>query len=135
MHEIKKKPVVSAIVRRDDKYLLVKRGNPPSKDMYAFPGGKVDPGESLEQAALRELLEETGLYGHSPNLYREYDASSEGYHFQLYVFKVKVDNFDNLQAMDDAKSLGWFSIAQAAELKMSENMIDCFKHLADTKTR
>jgi 8-oxo-dGTP diphosphatase len=51
---------VSVSVWRDGKVLLVERGKEP-KGIWAFPGGHVEPGESLEAAAARELKEETGL--------------------------------------------------------------------------
>jgi ADP-ribose pyrophosphatase YjhB (NUDIX family) len=51
---------VSVSVWRDGKVLLVERGKEP-KGIWAFPGGHVEPGESLEAAAARELREETGL--------------------------------------------------------------------------
>ena len=41
--------------------LLVKRGNPPAKGVWAIPGGGVELGETLEKAAEREVLEETGI--------------------------------------------------------------------------
>ena len=54
-------PTVDAIVIHKDKFLLLKRNNPPVKGMWWFPGGRVRRGESLEQAVKREVLEETGL--------------------------------------------------------------------------
>lgn len=53
---------VSAIIERDGKYLLGRRiGGKHGSGEFSFPGGKPDPGESPEQAVLRETEEETGL--------------------------------------------------------------------------
>jgi len=52
---------VGAIVIRDGKILLVKRGHPPAEDYWSIPGGAVKLGEPLEKAAEREILEETGI--------------------------------------------------------------------------
>ena len=52
---------VSLIVRQGDAVLLVRRGKAPFAGTWAFPGGSVEPGETTEAAARRELLEETGL--------------------------------------------------------------------------
>ena len=41
----------SAILERGGRYLLVRRKNPPSADMYAFPGGRAEPGETPDQTA------------------------------------------------------------------------------------
>lgn len=54
-------PAVSVALVRGETILLVKRARAPSKGFYAFPGGRVEAGESLEAAARRELMEETGL--------------------------------------------------------------------------
>src|SRR5262249_44037222 len=48
-------PASSAILERDGRFLLVLRRNPPSADMYAFPGGRGEPGEMPEETALREF--------------------------------------------------------------------------------
>lgn len=52
---------VGAIVVRDNKVLLVKRSQSPGQGLWAIPGGRVELGETLQQAAEREILEETGL--------------------------------------------------------------------------
>ena len=52
---------VGALVEHNAKVLLVKRGEPPFKGLWCIPGGKVHFGESLQEAAEREILEETGI--------------------------------------------------------------------------
>ena len=52
---------VDVVVLHGDGFVLVKRGKEPFKGCWAIPGGIVEYGESVEQAALREALEETGL--------------------------------------------------------------------------
>ena len=52
---------VGAIVFKNDRVLLVRRGQPPSQDLWAIPGGRVELGETLQEAAEREILEETGI--------------------------------------------------------------------------
>ncbi|MEE9402308.1 MAG: NUDIX hydrolase, partial [Desulfobacteria bacterium] len=52
---------VGAIVIKDGRVLLVKRSQPPSKGLWAIPGGRVELGETLKEAAEREIMEETGL--------------------------------------------------------------------------
>ncbi len=122
--------VVSAIVQDGDSYLLVKRMNPPSKGMYAFPGGRVEVGESLMHAVLRELLEETGLVGIDAQFYAEYDLTREGGSFALTVFKVSVSDVSGAYAQDDAEELGWYKLPDTASLEMPPSMIDCFAKLA-----
>ena len=55
------RPAVGAVVFKDDAVLLVQRGNSPSRGMWAIPGGSVRLGETLQAAAEREILEETGV--------------------------------------------------------------------------
>ena len=50
-----------AVVRRDDRVLLVQRALPPTPGSWGFPGGQQELGETVEAAAVRELLEETGV--------------------------------------------------------------------------
>lgn len=52
---------VGAVVLKDNSILLVKRGYPPGKGKWSIPGGVVEAGEDIYEAALRELHEETGI--------------------------------------------------------------------------
>ncbi|ATZ60921.2 MAG: NUDIX hydrolase [Methanosarcinales archaeon Met12] len=52
---------VDAIILMDNNIVLIKRKNPPFEGYYALPGGFVERGETVEQALIREIKEETGL--------------------------------------------------------------------------
>lgn len=52
---------VGAIVFKNDRVLLVRRGQPPSEGLWAIPGGSVELGETLQEATEREIFEESGL--------------------------------------------------------------------------
>ncbi len=54
-------PAAGAIVFRDGAVLLVKRGQEPNRGRWSIPGGSLEVGETVEQAAARETLEETGV--------------------------------------------------------------------------
>ena len=64
---------VSASIWRDGKVLLVQRAKPPV-GIWAFPGGHVEPGEQLEEAVARELMEETGMTATFSGLLGLYDV-------------------------------------------------------------
>lgn len=55
------RPAVSAVIVEQGRVLLIRRGHDPGAGWLTFPGGKVEWGETAEQALIREVLEETGL--------------------------------------------------------------------------
>ncbi|MDQ0319727.1 mutator protein MutT [Pararhizobium capsulatum DSM 1112] len=131
----------SAILERDGRYLLVRRANPPSADMYAFPGGRAEPGETPAETALREFQEETGIEARNATLFATYDLPPreadrpDTRHFFLSVFRVEADSQTIAVAGDDALSLGWFTAAEITALPAPDSVRDCIEKLERAATR
>lgn len=121
--EEKEIPAVSVAVRRGDTVLLVKRGREPSRGYYAFPGGRIEPGESAEEAVRRELLEETGLGVRNLAPLRDYVVGGEKdgrkLRYRLLVFAGDHAGGD-AQAGDDAEEAGWFDLETMTGMLLSD---------------
>lgn len=98
--------------------LLIKRLNDPYKNCWALPGGFVDENEDLEQAARRELFEETNIetdkmiqIGAFGKTYRDPRGHMISIAYQTHFVKNQT-----VQAKDDAKEVKWFSLNNLPEL-------------------
>ena len=122
----------SAILIRDGRYLLIRRRNPPSHDMFAFPGGRAEAGEAPDETALREFAEETGISARNPRLFAFYDLAAEQpgeRHFHLSVFLVEAESDVEAEAADDAADAGWFTAEEVRRLPAPPSVIDCIDRL------
>jgi len=108
------------VVIRDGQVLLVRRANPPDAGLWGFPGGKIENGETLQQAALRELFEETGVEADEPRVFTALDAfEREGdgglrRHFILIAALCRW-RAGTPRAADDALDARWFDLARLTE--------------------
>lgn len=123
-HEV---PAVSVAVVEDGKVLLVRRGRAPAKGLYAFPGGKVEQDETLEEAARRELREETGLEVAHIEPIRTIAIAAEGggslHAYRLTVFRG-AGPAGALSAGDDAEHAGFYTLEAARALPLTESVRD-----------
>jgi ADP-ribose pyrophosphatase YjhB (NUDIX family) len=104
---------VLAVVTRccDDgpQVLLVRRANPPQAGHWGFPGGKVDWGEAVGAAALRELREETGLVASDPQAFEVVDLIADDDHYLLVAVRLAWAG-DAPVASDDALEARWAAL-------------------------
>lgn len=123
----------SAILERNGCFLLIRRKNPPMADLFAFPGGRAEPGETPAETAVREFFEETGIRARNPILFTTYDLKSEkdgGTHFFLSVFRIEADPDVEAVAADDAADPGWYTAQEIRRLPCPPSVRDCAEKLA-----
>ncbi|MFO7964600.1 MAG: NUDIX hydrolase [Desulfobacterales bacterium] len=119
---------VGALVCRDNRILLIKRGKSPSKGIWSVPGGRVELGETLQEAAEREVLEETGISVKAGDpvyvfdmISRDENAAIE-YHF--VIVDVSADYLSGeIKAGDDAVDARWVRPDEMRDLGVSERTI------------
>lgn len=123
-------PVLAAgavIVDDLGRILMVKRGHDPEKGCWSVPGGHVEPGESIREAAAREVLEETGLVVEiGDELWCATLPYSGGDTFEIHDFAATVVS-GRLRAGDDADDVQWLSADDLDGLPMAAGLRD---HLA-----
>ena len=111
-------------VLKQDKILLVKRKNNPYKDKWALPGGYVEYGEIVENAVVREVLEETGLKTAVKEIigvYSDPKRDPRG-HTVTIVYLLELIKGE-LKSGDDAADARFFSLDSLPDLAFDHNLI------------
>lgn len=120
---------VSVALLRDGCFLLVRRAQPPARGQYAFPGGRVEPGESAEEAARRELLEETGLEAGELAPATEIVIEAGDRCYRLEVFSgMHVSG--RMEAGDDADHAGWYTVEEMRAMPVTESTLAVAERIA-----
>lgn len=123
---------VGAIIIEDARVVLVKRAHPPLQAQWSIPGGVLEVGELVREAAIREAREETGLIVEPADLLGVYDRVLRDveqrvqYHYVLIDFLCRRVGGE-LLAASDAVEVGWFTREQLPALKLAEDTQDVIR--------
>jgi 8-oxo-dGTP diphosphatase len=122
---------VGAVAVQDGALLLVRRGRGPAAGEWSVPGGRVQAGEPLHVAVVREVLEETGLEVVVDRFLGWVERISSAYHFVILDFAVTVlDESVAAVAGDDAAEVAWVPLHDLSELRLVEGLYE-FLHEVD----
>jgi len=123
---------VGAIIIEGDRVVLVKRGHPPLAGEWSIPGGVLEVGETLREAAVREALEETGLTVEPGDLLGVYDRVLRDadertiYHYVLIDFLCR-RTAGEPRAAGDADEARWFAKAEVEALSLAEDTAEVIR--------
>jgi ADP-ribose pyrophosphatase YjhB (NUDIX family) len=123
---------IGAIIIEDARVLLVKRAHPPLQAQWSIPGGVLEVGELIREAAIREAREETGLIVEPQDLLGVYDRVLRNaerrvqYHYVLIDFLCRRVGGE-LAAADDAAEVRWFTRDELPALEVAEDTLDVIR--------
>jgi ADP-ribose pyrophosphatase YjhB (NUDIX family) len=130
IHYENPKPTATIICPKNNEILLVKRAINPSKGLWCLPGGFIERGESPEEAAVRELNEETQLRGCVVNILGTCSHYNTIFGDILLIgLKMEVEDWSTMEAGDDAEETGLFSIKTLPRLAFPchEKIVNMYK--------
>lgn len=125
---------VGAVVVEGGRVLLVKRARPPAEGEWAIPGGRLLFGETLQQAAERELLEETGITikaGEPIFTFETIERDERGtilFHYVIVDLNATYVSGKPV-AGDDAAMAAWLSAEELSRLRVSEKTLHLLKNI------
>ena len=115
---------VGAVVVDAGRLLLIRRGREPGLGRWSVPGGRVEWGETIGEAVLRELAEETGLEGICGPLVGWVERITETHHVIIFDFFVDILEPEPAAAADDATDLRWVPMEDVAELDLADGLAE-----------
>ncbi len=128
---------IRKLENRELKLLLIKRSQFPYKGAWALPGGFLRPGETIEETAKRELLEETGVenpFLHLAGVYSEAGRDPRGWIISnSFISLINAENC-SLRADTDAWDAAWFCVKLQSDNTSSDDSTSTTKMIKHTLT-
>jgi 8-oxo-dGTP diphosphatase len=115
---------VGAIALAGDQLLMIRRGRGPAGGRWSIPGGRVELGETLAEAVVRELEEETGLEALCDQFVGWVERIGDDYHFLILDFAVTVLSSEAPTAGDDAAEAAWVPVTLVASLPLVDGLAE-----------
>ena len=120
---------VGAIIVEDSRVVLIKRAHPPLQHRWSIPGGVLEVGELVRDAAIREAHEETGLIVEPGDLLGIYDRILRDAGQRVQYHYVLIDSLcrcvgGELHAGGDAAEARWFTREELPALNLSADTLD-----------
>jgi 8-oxo-dGTP diphosphatase len=117
---------VGAVVIKDGALLMVRRGTEPAKGRWTIPGGRIEHGETIEAAVLREVREETGLLVEIGWLLGIHEVIDE-HHFVILDYEAEAPDGQDPVAGDDAAEVRWVPLAEVESLDTTDHLVDLLR--------
>ena len=114
---------VGAVAVEDDRLLLVRRGRGPAQGEWSVPGGRVEVGETLHAAVVREVLEETALEVVVDRFLGWVERIGDASHFVILDFAVTVLAGTPV-AGDDAAEVAWVRRDEVGDLRLVDGLFE-----------
>ena len=118
---------VGAVVVHHDHVLLVRRSTPPEAGRWSFPGGRVEPGERMADAAAREVREETGLDVDIDRPLDWVERIGPDHHFVIVDFAATVPERQEPTPGDDAADARWVHLDEISTLALVDGLLDLLR--------
>lgn len=115
---------VGAVVVVEDRLLLIRRGHGPGAGEWSIPGGRVEAGETLAEAVVRELAEEAGVEGVCGELVGWVEIVGDDHHFVILDFWCTLLDDREPTAGDDAAEVRWVPLHDVAEQRLVEGLAE-----------
>ena len=119
--------VVAAIIQKDDRIFATQRGYGEWKDWWEFPGGKIEPGETFENALKREILEELSTDININKFFCTVDYDYPKFHLTMHCYLCSLQN--DAMHLNEHEAARWLSKNELDSVKWLPADIEIIKQL------